>query len=209
MKASAALFVLVAILTDGMTSSAAAQLPTFQPRAYISAWGGGYTSFGGFAQSVGDEDFFFNFDRDLAFGGGLHFATSPQVVIGIDGSYGTAQYQRLEIGNAEPVNRGDARVASALLSARLGAAGGERLGLYLTGGIGAFAYDLLDEPQPEFDGWDIDFAVSAGAGLDYRFIPRLGLFLEYGQVWAFHPKQGSANNTANHSLVRVGTRLGL
>lgn len=197
------------VFADAATSPASAQTSLFRPRVYISAWGGGYTSFGGFAESLGETNAFYNFDRDFAYGGGLHIVTTPLIAIGVDGSYGSARYHRHDDGNAEPTTSGDARVASALLSARLGAGGGGRVGIYLTGGIGAFAYDLQDEDDPEFDGWDADFALSAGAGLNFSVVPRLGLFVDYGQVWAFHPRDGDQNNTANHGLVRLGTRLGL
>lgn len=205
--ACAVCFALAGILADATTSAATAQVPSFQPRAYLSAWGGGYTSFGGFAEPESETNAFFNFERDFAYGGGVHIVASPLVAIGIDGSYGTARYTRHDNASPEPTNTGNARVASALLSARLGAGGGRKVGIYLMGGVGAFAYDLQDEQ--ESDGWDADFALSAGAGLDFRLIPRLGLFVDFGQVWAFHPRDGDENNTANHSLVRLGTRLGL
>jgi opacity protein-like surface antigen len=200
--ACAAALALAALLTDAAPGSAQPQ-PQFRPRVQVSAWGGGYTNFGGFSHP-GTQDFF-NFGSDFAYGGGLHVRLSPELMVGLDAGYGITRFQRNEIGNPNPVATGDAKVGSAFLSARMNTGGSGPLGLYLTGGIGAFAYDL---PQPEFDGWDPDFALTAGAGLQYNFRPRIGLYLEYGQIWAYHQKEGGSN-TAKHNLLRLGTRFGL
>jgi hypothetical protein len=171
---------------------------------YLSAWGGGFTDVGGFAET--DLDAFFNFDNAVAYGGGLHFRAGQGLVVGVEGTYARPNYRRFVRGATTPENEGEARVASALVSARLTSGGGGAFSVYLTGGAGVFAYNI---PETGLEEWDKDFALSGGAGLDYRIASRLGLFLEYGRMWAYHQKGDTERNTANHSIVRLGTRLGI
>jgi hypothetical protein len=178
--------------------------PRVLPFVYLSAWGGGFTDVGGFAET--DLDAFFNFGKAVAYGGGLHFRAGQGLVVGVEGSYARPEYERHERVGGDLLTSGEAKVASALLSARLTSPGAGAFSLYLTGGAGVFAYSV---PEPDLEEWDKDFALSGGAGIDYRFASRLGLFLEYGRMWAYHQKGNAERNTANHSLVRLGTRLGI
>lgn len=174
------------------------------PRVYLSAWGGGFTDIGGFTET--DVDAYFAFQRTVAYGGSLHVLVGQGLVLGIDGSWARPSYERRDRLAGTLLNEGEASVASGLLSVRLTGSGGGGLSPYLTGGAGVFAYEV---PEPDLKEWDMDFALSGGAGIDYRFLQRLGLFLEYGRVWAYHQKGDAERNTANHDLVRLGTRIGI
>lgn len=206
----AACITLLALALYATAASAQRQAPPPPSRVYISGWGGYFTSFGGFAHVDEDADLdaFFRFDAAPAAGGGLHFYLGEGFTVGVDGVYATADYERLARGTPTIEQEGDAKMAAGLLSARLGAGGGARLGFYLSGGLGVFAYDL-DENSGLPDGWDTDFAFYAGAGVDYRLIRHFGLFVEYGQYWAYHQRAGNTRNTAKHGLLRGGARFSL
>jgi hypothetical protein len=177
----------------------------YMPRFYLSGWGGGFTKFGGFAE--GEDDAFFNLDDAFSYGGGLHMRLGQGLIVGVDGAYASTEYQRHNRSTGDPVADGDASVATGLLSVRFAASGGGPLGLYLTAGLGVFAYDI---PDPALESWEKDFAPYAGVGLDYRFAPHFGLFAEYGQFWAYHEKSGGiTRNTATHNLLRLGGRVGI
>jgi hypothetical protein len=180
--------------------------PAPASRVHISGWGGYFTSFGGFADE--ELDAFFRFDSAPAFGGGLHAYFGQGFTVGVDALYGSADYERRQRTTGTLELSGDAKVAAGLLSARLAAGGGGRFALYISGGIGAFAYEL-DAQSGLPDGWDTDFALYAGGGLEFRLIRHLGLFGEYGQLWAYHQKAGSSRNVANHALLRGGLRVSL
>lgn len=181
----------------------AAQAPprVQQPRVAASFWGGAFTSFDGFVDPALDE--FFNFDASLAYGGGLHVRINEGVVLGVNGIYSKPDYARSERTTGEQLAGGEATVTAALASARLLTGGGGALGLYLSLGIGAFAYDV-----PELGGRDVDFALEAGAGLEYLFSRHFAAFLEFGQFWVWHQAAGDAQNRANHNLLRLGARAG-
>lgn len=175
------------------------------PRVWITGWAGRFTALGGF--SDGELDSFFRFNDATAFGGGLHVAANPGLVLGVDVLYARPSYERFNRDDASSQGVGDAKAGSALASLRL-AAGGGLLGLYLSAGAGVFAWDLED---PELDeGWDLDLALQIAAGLEYAFHRRARLFAEYGQWWVYHQKDDEIqSNTANHNLIRLGARLGV
>ena len=102
------------------------------------------------------------------------------------------------------VNEDDASVLSALLSARLAAGGGGRVGIFFGGGIGVFQWDVPDLPEK-----NRDFALNGLVGVEYTLLRRAPFFLEYGQWWVYHEKEEVQTNTAKHTLLRVGIRTGL
>jgi hypothetical protein len=101
------------------------------------------------------------------------------------------------------VGEGQATLTSAIASVRLQGSPG-LLGLYLTGGLGMFRWDV-----PELEP-NTDFALDAGIGIDYTLRSRFWLFLQYDQWWIYHEKVGEVvKNTVNRNTIRFGTRLGL
>jgi opacity protein-like surface antigen len=182
-----------------------AQQPAVRPRVFLSGSGGYFIDLGGFAAPPADSAFF-TFDNAIAFGGGVHVAVSPGVVVGLDAVYAKPDYQKRDRRTGDAESSGRASVASGLLSMRLNTAGGGRFNLYLTAGAGVFAYDV---PEPVVSEWDKDLAAMAGAGLEYRLIPRFAGYFEWTQFWAYHQKEGNVRNTAKHNLLRLGARVGI
>jgi hypothetical protein len=178
--------------------------PPVRPRVFVTGAAAYFTSMGGFA--VPDDSAFFTFDDGFAYAGALHFSVGGDMVVGVDFAYSEPDYQRRDRRTGDVETEGSARTVAALLSARLGTGGGGRFGIYIAPGIGVFAYDVPDDAA---DGWDRDIAIHIGAGLEYRLLPRLGTFAEFGQYWAYHQKEGDARNTAKHNLLRAGVRVGI
>lgn len=196
-----------AIAALGLTASVApvSAQPLIAPRIWFSGWAGRFTNLGGF--SDGGSNVFYRFDDATAFGAGVHIAASSGMVAGVDVLYAAPSYERFDRDTGAPQGDGDARAASALASVRL-AGGGGILGLYLSAGAGVFAWDV-DDPELD-DGWDLDPALQVAAGLEYSVLPRTRLFAEYGRSWVYHQKdEAVSSNTANHTLLRLGVRVGL
>ena len=82
--------------------------------------------------------------------------------------------------------------------------GGGGLGLYLAGGAGVFIWGM---PTPA-SVTDADLGFRTAAGLEYQTSARRGLFLEWGQFWAFHQHSGVKSNTAKFGQIRGGLKIG-
>jgi hypothetical protein len=188
---------------DALAQRGRPQAPVQRAKLWLTGWGGDFTKFGGF--SDGEPAAFFHFEDAIAYGGGLHYMISPSILIGVDGLYSKPEFVQLDLDSGDELDRGDATVASGLVSARLLAGGGGALGLYLTGGVGVFAYDV-----PILGERDSDFAFEAGIGLEYGRWKRFGFFGEYGQFWVYHQKtERSTSNKTNHTLFKLGLRVGI
>lgn len=188
---------------DAFAQRGRQQAPIQRAKLWLTGWGGRFTNFGGF--SDGEPPAFFDFEDATAYGGGIHYVVTPSVLIGVDGAYSKPAFVRLDLDSGDELDRGDATVASGLVSARLLAGGGGALGLYLTGGAGIFAYDV-----PVLGERDSDFAFEAGIGLEYGRWAHFGFFGEYGQYWVYHQKtERSTSNKTNHTLFKLGLRVGV
>lgn len=184
-----------------LATPAAAQFQTVKspPKTWVSGWGSVFMDPGRVADQSGIWDF------GSAFGGGLglHRQVGTGLALGIEGSFSPVSYEMRD-PQGMLIGDGKARLATTMLTGRLQTSGGAGLGMYMTGGAGAFIYGM-----PDLDRWDPDFALYTGAGLEYRAATRQALFVEWGRYWTFHQKEGIRDNTVKHSQIRAGVRLGL
>ncbi len=142
----------------------------------------------------------------------LHRTLAPGFALGVEGTY--ASSIPVEITTTCPPDvtcaavlataSGHARLASAMASARLETGGGGAVAFYFTGSAGFFFWGM---PAP-VSRWDHDLALRPAAGLQLALAPRSALFLEWGQLWAFHDHEGVKSNTHKFSQIRLGGRLG-
>ncbi|HEX7119176.1 MAG TPA: outer membrane beta-barrel protein [Longimicrobiales bacterium] len=197
MKAAA---VVAGLAVLGLASPAAAQFGTVTeaPRTWATGWVGGYLSPGRVSDASGNWDFGSTFAGGL----GLHRQVGRSLVLGIEGSFAPAAYERTDKDGAL-LGEGDARLVTGMVTGRLQTGGGGNFGMYLTGGAGAFVYGMS-----ELDRWDPDLALKTGAGLEYRPSVDKALFVEWGRYWTFHQKEGVRDNTTKHSQLRAGVRIG-
>jgi hypothetical protein len=155
----------------------------------------------------------------LAFGGGAHHQLGQGLMIGLDGSFAPSvpfEFHHLDT-DALLQPKGNAKVASAMLSGRLQYGGGASFGIYLNGGLGGFAWNvpaLNSSPtclqcKPQGSHWDTDLGVLTGAGFEYRLAPRTALFLEWGRFWVFHQHEGVSSNSIKFTGLKLGGRMAL
>jgi hypothetical protein len=192
---------LALLLLAATAVPAAAQFREVQPppNRWASVWLGGYIDPG----RVVDESGTWTFGSGFAAGLAAHHRVGQGLMLGVDLSLAQVPYERLGPANLV-VGSGDARFATALASGRLRYGGGGDLGVYLTGAGGAFIYHI-----PDLDRWDPDLALLTGAGLEYAVSRTGSIFLEWGRFFVFHQRQGGvAGNTARHSHLKVGGRVG-
>lgn len=142
---------------------------------------------------------------DNAFGLGLNYFREfgSGLLLGADISFARPAYERRELDAPTVIGSGTATVATAMLTGQLAYGGGSDLGFYLTGGLGTIAYNLED-----VGGWNSDFALRAGTGLQYRVNRGTTLFLEWGRLWGYHEREGLGGGRQQHSQLKLGGRLG-
>lgn len=139
---------------------------------------------------------------DNAFGLGamLQRQLGPSLMLGADVSYARPAYERRQDG--EDMFTGDAQLLTTMVTGRLAYGGAASLGFFLSGGAGVIAYNLED-----VGGWNADFALRGGTGVEYQFQPGRALFLEWGRLWGYHETVGVSGGKATHSILRLGTRF--
>lgn len=142
-----------------------------------------------------------DFGSTLAGGLGIHRTLGSALSVGIDASIAPSMRYEIRPEDGGPIERdGTGRMGTAFATGRLRTGGFDALTMYLTGGAGAFLYELGD-------GWEPDLALLAGAGLEYQLTPARALFLEWGRYTVFN--SGVSSNNAKHSQLRIGGRFGL
>jgi len=170
-------------------------------RAWVSAWGGMYTT----VDAIGDPETAstWRFDDNVfAFGAGAEYEVARGLLLGAEASYSSTDFERIDDDSV--VAQGSADLISAFATGRFRYGGGNTLGGYLKGMAGGFGYRT-----PDPDATNFDLALSTGAGLEYRFRSRAALYLEWNRIWAYHEKEGiDGGNTGKHSLLRLGFRKG-
>lgn len=195
-------FVLLFVLAASLTAAEAldAQARPAAPRTWAGAYGLMYTGIGGFYDPGTDSDWRFD---DNAFGLGIDILreVTSGLQLGADFSFGRPEYERRPRSGEQVTGR--ATVGTAMAVGRIGYGGAAELGFYLTGGIGTIAYYLED-----LEKWNVDFALRAGTGLEYRMRPNRALYLEWGRIWGYHEREGVGGGAAQHSVLRLGLRLG-
>jgi len=190
------------LLLLGASGAFAQRGPVQPPRIWLGGSAGLFTSMGGFSDGPND---FYQFDDDVfSFGGSLHVDTRIGLIVGVEAMYTKPGYIRYDRAQVAPINEDEATVLGGLVSLRLAAGGGGGLGLYLGGGLGVFQWDV-----PDLGAQNRDLALNGLVGIEYSRFPRTPLFLEYGRWWVYHEKEDVQTNTAKHSLLRAGVRLGL
>lgn len=170
------------------------------PRNWVSLSAGMYTTVDNIYDPESGDNWAFD-NQAIGYGAGLEREITTGLLLGLEGTYATTEWEQR---GDTLVASGDAKLVSGFLTGRYLSGGMGSLGAYLKGGIGAFGYDV-----PEVDGTNFDFALTYGAGIGYRFATRYAAMLEWTQVRAYHEKEGlDQDNTARHSLLRAGLRVG-
>lgn len=172
------------------------------PDTWASVYGLMYTSVSGMEDPGSQSEWVFD---DAAFGLGitLQRQVGQSLMLGIDGSWSRPKYERHALNTDVVLASGTASIATAFANGRYGYSGGGDIGFYLTGGIGTVAYQLED-----LDGWNADFALQGGTGLEYRFGGNKAVALEWGRVWGYHEKEGLGGGNQAHSALKLAVRLG-
>ena len=77
---------------------------------------------------------------------------------------------------------------------------------YLCGALefGWVPWDLIED----LDGWNADFALQAGTGLEYRFGGNKAVALEWGRTWGYHEKENLSGGNQTHSALKLALRMG-
>jgi opacity protein-like surface antigen len=199
------ILIAVALTMTGATAAVAQARPQLRagPATWFTAYGLMYTSIARFHDPTTESDWVFD---DNAFGAGLNIARelSAGLILGVDASFARPAYERHQRGGSAIAGAaGTATIATAMATGRIGYGGGGDLGFYLTGGIGTIAYSLED-----LDGWNTDFALRAGTGLDYRMGSARAIFLEWGRIWGYHEREGVGGGAAQHGVLKLGLRFG-
>jgi hypothetical protein len=193
----------IVITLSALLLSAAGLAPTLHAQA-PSWWAGGYgMMYTGIGRVDNPETGRWTFsDNAFGAGGNLLRQFGPSLLLGVDVSYARPSYERT-VGS-DVVASGDAQILTAMGTGRMAYGGGSELGFYLTGGLGTIAYNLSD-----LDGWNSDFALRAGTGLEYRFANDRAAYLEWGRIWGYHEQEGVSGGRAQHSNLKLGLRFGL
>lgn len=200
------MIVLAAMLCMAAASSVEAQMRAQggSPRTWATGYGLMYTSLARFYDPGSDSDWVFD-DNAFGLGFAAHREISPGLMLGVDVSAARPAYERRRQGTDVRISgaTGNATVATAMATGRIGYGGGADLGFYLTGGLGTIAYNLEDLGE-----WNADFALQAGTGLEYRIGRARSIFLEWGRIWGYHERDGIGGGAAQHGVLKLGLRFG-
>jgi hypothetical protein len=189
-------------LTAAATLAAQMRPGPAAPATWVSVYGQMYTGMGAFEDPDSDARWEFA-DNSFGLGATLFRQFGQTLLLGADVSFARPDYEAVDLTTSDTTT-GGSTVATALLLGRVGYGGASDLGFYLTGGLGTIAYNLGDD----FGGWNTDFALRAGTGLEYRFRPTGAVFLEWGRIWGYHEKEGVSGGRVSHSLLKLGGRFG-
>ena len=152
-----------------------------------------------------------NFGSGFGLGAAYQRVVGQSLQLGLEGSL--APSVGVEImnpvntpggGTATDTTTGHAKLGELMATGRIMTGGGGGLGLYLAGGAGVFIWGM---PTPA-SVTDADLGFRTAAGLEYQTSARRGLFLEWGQFWAFHQHSGVKSNTAKFGQIRGGLKIG-
>lgn len=174
------------------------------PDTWATIYGLMYTNISGMEDPGSQSEWVFD-DAALGVGVTLQRQVGQSLMLGVDGSWARPKYERHALGSdvVIPGASGTASIATAFANGRYGYSGGGDIGFYLTGGVGTVAYQLED-----LEGWNADFALQAGTGLEYRFGGNKAVALEWGRVWGYHEKEGLGGGNQTHSALKLALRFG-
>ncbi|HEX2168158.1 MAG TPA: hypothetical protein VHG09_13070 [Longimicrobiales bacterium] len=201
-QASALAIATGALMFTAGNTHAQLQFGVQPPDTWVSAYGLMYTSVSGMRDPGSNSRWVFD---DAAFGGGVAVQrrVGESLMLGVDGSLARPKYEIQELEVDEIRERGTASIATLLATGRYGYSGGGSIGFYLTGGIGTIAYKL-----ETLEGWNADFALQAGTGLEYQFGGNKAVALEWGRTWGYHEKENLGGGNQTHSALKLALRLG-
>jgi hypothetical protein len=182
---------------------AAAQQPLTAPKAWVAASAVMYTTIAPLLDPGTSSRWQFD---DTAFGAGLgaQYEISQGLLLGAEGTWATTSYERRALESQAVLAEGSATIATAMATGRFAYGGGGAVGIYLTGGAGAIAYNLEDVGE-----WNSDFALRAGTGIEFLLRRNVGAALEWNRLWAYHEKEELGGGRQNHSMLRLSLRYGL
>jgi opacity protein-like surface antigen len=172
------------------------------PNTWVTVYGLMYTNISGMRDPGSDSRWVFD-DAAFGFGAALQRQMGQSLRLGVDGSLARPKFEMQELDTESVREEGTASIATAMVTGRYGYAAGGDIGFYLSGGIGTIAYKLADL------GWNTDFALQGGTGLEYRFDGNKAVALEWGRTWGYHEKEGLGGGNQTHSALKLALRFGL
>jgi len=207
-QATPALLCLAVLL---VTASPGAAQGARRPLGPASSWGSifivAYPGVGRFNSPVGPDNSTATQSWNFGSGLGLGLAAAHNVgsaaQLGVEASLAPSVGVEITDSTGVATTSGHARLGDVFATGRIMTGGGGGLGLFLAGGVGAMFFGM---PQPASSA--TDFAFRYGGGLEYQFNPRRAVFLEWGQVGAFHKHHGVSSNRINFSQLRGGLKIG-
>ncbi|MEX1183377.1 MAG: outer membrane beta-barrel protein [Gemmatimonadota bacterium] len=183
--------------------AASGQVRDAPSRTSISAGPVMYTTISSIVDPDSDSRWTFD-DTGFGFGAGVQREFGQGLLIGVEGTYATTRQERSYLDTDVVFESGDAAIATGMLTGRFAYGGGGTVGIYLTGGAGTIAYKL-----DSLDGWNPDFALRAGTGIEYQFAVGKGIALEWNRIWGYHEKEDLGGGRQNHSVLKLLGRLAL
>jgi opacity protein-like surface antigen len=199
---TATLTVAAGMLVAPADGHAQRQFGAQPPKTWVSVYGLMYTSVSGMADPGSQSLWVFD-DAAFGFGAALQRQVGQSLRLGIEGSLARPKFETQDLETEAVIDEGTASIATAMATGRYGYSGGSDIGFYLTGGIGALAYKLGDL------GWNSDFALQAGTGLEYQFSSNRAAALEWGRTWGYHEKEGLGGGNQTHGALKLAFRIGL
>ncbi len=208
LKATPALLGLAALAVTAGSATAQTPRPAVGP---ATNWGSifivGYPGIGKINSPVGPDNSSatqgWNFGSGLGLGISVAHALGPALQVGVEGAFAPSVGVDITDSLGTTTQGLNARVGDVFATGRIMTGGGGGLGLFLAGGVGAMFFGM---PDPATSA--TDFAFRYGGGLEYQWTPRRALFLEWGQIGAFHKHHGASSNTVHFSQIRGGFRIG-
>ncbi len=200
----------VAALTAASGSGRAQQAPR-RPVGPASNWGSifivGYPGIGKVNTPIGPDNSSatqgWNFGSGLGLGVAAAHVVGQALQVGVEAAFAPSVGVDITDSLGTTTQGLNAKVGDVFATGRIMTGGGGGLGLFLAGGVGAMFVGL---PDPATSA--TDFAFRYGGGLEYQWTPRRALFLEWGQIGAFHKHHGASSNTVHFSQIRGGFRIG-
>jgi hypothetical protein len=194
--------ILAATLLLAITAVQASPQARPAPRTWGILYGQMYTNLARFHDPGTSSDWVFD-DNAFGFGAGAQHEAVQGLLLGVDLSYARPAYERRQPGTPIVLGEGTASVVTAMVTGRIAYGGTGDLGFYLNGGLGTIAYNLEDVGE-----WNADFALRAGTGLEFRLNPGRAIFFEWGRLWGYHEREGLGGGAAQHSVLKLGGRIG-
>ncbi len=208
-RATPALLGLAAFCVTGGAATAQTPQRALGPaKNWASLFVLGYPGIGNITSPVGPESGSatqtWSFGSGLGLGAAAAHVVGQALQVGVEGAFAPSVGVDITDNTTNLVTQGQkAKIGDVFATGRIMTGGGGGLGLFLAGGVGAMFFGMPDPASSA-----TDFAFRYGGGLEYQWNPRRGLFLEWGQIGAFHKHHGASSNTVHFSQIRGGFRIG-